>query len=295
METVVVFLDYWNVYQGARRTFFDGQASTHGHVDPFKLGRLIASRGPAGTDRVLAQVRVYRGVPSLEKDPKGNAAAERQIEAHNHVDSASEEAIRGRLRATHPYEDYPLVHHVLRTLHYPANWPHTRENPREKGVDVQLAVDFVTGALARRFDVGIIMSADTDFEPVLETVLMTDYDIDWPYFFPPDVDSDDGDSVDDFFVSADNINQALRSRVEVAAWKPAKGHGSRLRPRGGYPFALPDVIGTISIESGEVVSYEPGEEPPDPTAGRRRQRTWCHWLSQDDYDTVADLREYTSG
>ena len=43
VESVVVFLDYQNVYHGARRAFFDGKGpSSWGNVWPLALGRLIA-------------------------------------------------------------------------------------------------------------------------------------------------------------------------------------------------------------------------------------------------------------
>ncbi len=55
--------------------------------------------------------------------------------------------------------------------------PHTRplnyrdpDNPREKGIDVSLAVDFVAGAIRGDFEVGIIFSEDTDLHPALEAV-----------------------------------------------------------------------------------------------------------------------------
>lgn len=40
----------------------------------------------------------------------------------------------------------------------------------EKGIDVQLAVDMVRLALHRRYDAAILVSADTDLLPAVETV-----------------------------------------------------------------------------------------------------------------------------
>ncbi len=42
---------------------------------------------------------------------------------------------------------------------------------QEKGVDVSLAIDFVAGAVAGTFDVGVIFSTDSDLTPALEFVL----------------------------------------------------------------------------------------------------------------------------
>ena len=41
---------------------------------------------------------------------------------------------------------------------------------REKGIDVNLAADFVDGAHRGAYDVGIIFSLDADFEPAIELV-----------------------------------------------------------------------------------------------------------------------------
>jgi hypothetical protein len=58
---------------------------------------------------------------------------------------------------------------ITRSLRYPSDWPQTRA--QEKGVDVALAIDFVQMALLGEFDVGVIMSTDTDLRPALEAVL----------------------------------------------------------------------------------------------------------------------------
>lgn len=48
--------------------------------------------------------------------------------------------------------------------------------PREKGIDVQLAIDFATFAVQGRYDVGILFSTDTDLIPALDAV----YDLGGP-------------------------------------------------------------------------------------------------------------------
>lgn len=57
---------------------------------------------------------------------------------------------------------------IMRTLRYPRDWPQVK--PEEKGIDVALAVDFVTMAVRGEYDVGILMSTDTDLKPALEAV-----------------------------------------------------------------------------------------------------------------------------
>ena len=84
---------------------------------------------------------------------------------------------------------------VARALRYPAAYP--REKPEEKGIDVALAVDFVMMAARDEYDVGILMSTDTDLVPALEAV-----------------------------------SESRGPRCEVAAWKNLRGGSSRLAVRG---------------------------------------------------------------
>jgi uncharacterized LabA/DUF88 family protein len=150
-DRVVVFVDYQNVYKGARACF-EGLAAPHtaGQISPLGLGLRIVEASPY--DRVLTQVRVYRGRPDATRDPKGYGACTRQVDI---------------------WRQDPRVVCTLRTLQYPRGWPATHaagEAPREKGIDVALAIDFVAMAVRREYDVGILMSTDTDLKPALEVV-----------------------------------------------------------------------------------------------------------------------------
>ncbi len=147
-DRVVLFIDYFNVYMGARESFYPpGDFHTVGQFDPIALGELIASRAPPGFERTLQEVRIYFGRPEAEKDPTGYAANRRQ--------SVAWEAAG--------------VTVIARPLKYPPDWPKSKK--REKGIDVALAVDFVTMAIDGKYDVGIIFSTDTDLLPALEDVL----------------------------------------------------------------------------------------------------------------------------
>jgi hypothetical protein len=57
----------------------------------------------------------------------------------------------------------------VRALRYPRGYPTLP--PQEKGVDVKLAVDFVAMAIRGEYDVGILMSEDTDLKPAIEAVI----------------------------------------------------------------------------------------------------------------------------
>lgn len=147
MIRVVAFIDYQNVYSRARGLFHDPfKESSAGQVNPLKLADLITLKGLA--DRELQEVRVYRGQPDSSKEPKTYGANRRQCNA---------------------WRLLPKVTVITRPLRYPARWPEARAE--EKGIDVALAIDFVKMAVRREYDVGIIMSTDTDLKPALEAVI----------------------------------------------------------------------------------------------------------------------------
>jgi uncharacterized LabA/DUF88 family protein len=146
-DRVVLFIDLQNTYRGARDAFFTHPASyIDGQFDPIAIGNLICDRAPAGFNRVLHEVRVYTGRPDSSKNPKGYAAHMRQCAAW----------------------EAQGVKVVARALRYPPDYPDRK--PEEKGIDVQLAVEFIAGAIEGAYDVGIIFSTDTDLRPALEYV-----------------------------------------------------------------------------------------------------------------------------
>lgn len=146
-DRVVVFLDWQNLYKGARDAFHDRQAPSRlGMVDPLRLARRLVELS-SGRGRELAGVRVYRGQPDPTRDPMGYTANRRQQTAW---ERAGITVIQGPLR-------------------YPKAWP--AEKAQEKGVDVALAVDFVMLGITGDYDVGILMSTDTDLKPALEAVV----------------------------------------------------------------------------------------------------------------------------
>lgn len=147
-DRVVVYIDWQNTYRGARETFCAKDTfHTEGQIDPVKLAELLCVRGSTdGTQRELSQVRVYTGRPDSSRDSKGYGANQRQMAAWQKAGA--------------------MV--IARTLRYPPGYP--RVKAQEKGIDVALAIDFVMGAIDSRYDVGIIVSTDTDLRPALEVV-----------------------------------------------------------------------------------------------------------------------------
>lgn len=147
---VVTFVDYQNSHFGALRAFWSRSTSPAlGHINPRALGELLVARRTAyGLPCQLAEVRVYRGSPEPRRQPKAAAANDRQAEAWTWL---------GKTRV------------IRRPLRYPRKWP--VEPAQEKGIDVAIAVDMVRLAIERAYDVGVLVSADTDLLPALEAVV----------------------------------------------------------------------------------------------------------------------------
>jgi hypothetical protein len=83
MTRVAVFIDYQNVYRGARTAFGLEQASfVEGQINPLLVGRLLTDLGRrVDPHRELVAVRIYRGEPSPSRSPVGQAACQRQVAA----------------------------------------------------------------------------------------------------------------------------------------------------------------------------------------------------------------------
>lgn len=140
---VAVFIDYQNSYRGARRAFFNEWDETVvGQVHPRRLA--LKLKGVGDDSRELTAVRVYRGMPVAKHAKDAAAAADRQVAL---------------------WQAQELVNPITRSLNY-----RDPDNPREKGIDVSLAVDYVMMAYRDEYDVGILFSEDTDLVPALEAV-----------------------------------------------------------------------------------------------------------------------------
>lgn len=153
---VAVFLDWQNVYMRAREAFHEfSEPPWKGQVDPADLAHVLfqdyARRHP-DEQLELTEVRIYRGRPTQQQDAKGYAAFQRQ-------------AAR--------WTDNHKIRPHFNDLRYPDDWGSDScvDKPREKGIDVALAVDLVTGATDRAFEVAIVMSADYDLVPAIDYVV----------------------------------------------------------------------------------------------------------------------------
>jgi hypothetical protein len=116
-----------NVYHGAREAF-EMKTYFHmaGQVYPMALAHRIAGKYVPGSTRHAREVRVYWGRPDPRIDSKTYAAHMRQSAFWK--------------------RSGPVVVRT-RALRYPPRWPDLPA--QEKGVDVQLAIDYVMGIMRR--------------------------------------------------------------------------------------------------------------------------------------------------
>jgi uncharacterized LabA/DUF88 family protein len=179
----VIFIDYQNVYMGARRAFAPDQsvASPFGQFNPSLLAQKIMDRNHKISK--IAEIRIYRGLPLASYDKKGHVSAMTQINY---------------------WTKDPRISVITRPLSYRRiSGPDVpRKIMMEKGIDVSLAIDFVTQAIKGEYDLGIIFSSDTDLKPALE------------------------------FVNSDNVE----AKAQVAAWRPDQGNYPRLSTGNNQPY-----------------------------------------------------------
>ena len=119
------------------------RGNPEGEVDfrPLALARILTQ----GAERELQEARAYTGVPSPDRDARGHGAMQRRLQAWK--------------------ADAP---EIVRVRERPLRYPPPRG--REKGIDVQLAIDFVRKAIDNAYDAAILASADSDLVPALEFV-----------------------------------------------------------------------------------------------------------------------------
>jgi len=142
-ERLAVFLDYQNVHLVAHGLFQEYGSPVHASIiHPVRVAELITLKRKIASE--LAFIRVFRGRPNPAHHPLPTAAFDAQK-------SAWERDTRCKV--------------VARDLNY-RGWPD--QPPREKGVDVALAISLVESALLCEYDAAVVFSGDTDLMPALE-------------------------------------------------------------------------------------------------------------------------------
>ncbi|MBO0804108.1 MAG: NYN domain-containing protein [Nocardiopsaceae bacterium] len=151
-----MLIDYQNIHLTAHDLFAPrGTRVRESLVHPLAFAeRVIEARAarqqiPAQRVTRLDAVKVFRGTPSNQREPGLYSAAQRQ--------SAM-------------WSRDPRVNVTYRTLRYPGDWGQAwcSERPREKGIDVLIALELVDQARAGTHHIVILASHDTDMEPAIE-------------------------------------------------------------------------------------------------------------------------------
>jgi uncharacterized LabA/DUF88 family protein len=147
---VGVFIDWQNCYRTARDAFDFRGSGVAGNVNPLLLAAgLTKARLSGQGEGRLTKVRIYTGRASQKRDTRTYAANRRQFQGWKNLAP-------------------DLVDVIVRTLDYSLGMP------REKGIDVQLAIDLVrTSLFAPEHDVAVLVSADTDLLPAVELIAQT--------------------------------------------------------------------------------------------------------------------------
>lgn len=154
--TVCLIVDYQNIHLTAHDLFAPRGTPVRGSlVDPLSFAEKVVEvrsarqQIPRQKTARLEAVNVFRGSPSNHREPGLYSAAQRQ-------------------RAM--WSRDPRVNVAYRTLRYPGNWGQSwcTDRPREKGIDVLVALDLVDQAQTGAFDIVILASHDTDMEPAVE-------------------------------------------------------------------------------------------------------------------------------
>jgi uncharacterized LabA/DUF88 family protein len=144
-ENVAIFLDFQNVHLTGHGLYGGGSERYRCVPDPCRLADLIASRRSRPSE--AAAIRVYRGRPDPNHEPIPPAANDAQ---------ASQWSRDHRVQV------------IRRQLNY-RDWPN--QPPREKGIDVSIAVDLMHLAFRKQYDALVLFSSDTDLLPALESVV----------------------------------------------------------------------------------------------------------------------------
>lgn len=147
-KRVAVFIDWQNTWHAAREAFgWTAFPNEYGNYSPLSLAELLAEGHGRGSRGQLVRVNIHRGLPSNARDPQGYGAVRRQAQAWI---AENPELIVPRLRPLRYYGE--------------------EAEPREKGVDVDMAIEAVRFVLEDRCDVAVLFSHDTDLIPAIDAI-----------------------------------------------------------------------------------------------------------------------------
>jgi uncharacterized LabA/DUF88 family protein len=155
VKNVVAFFDGQNLYQHAKDAF----GYHHPNYDPCKLHKAVCTaRGWRPT-----LTRFYTGVPSQVESPMWAAYWS------NRVIALKRAGVVVTTRQLRYRKEVVRDEHGTPILDAGGN-PKTIITPQEKGVDVRLALDLVSLARKKQFDIALVFSQDQDLQEVVQEV-----------------------------------------------------------------------------------------------------------------------------
>jgi uncharacterized LabA/DUF88 family protein len=151
-KNVVAFIDGQNLYRHAKDAF----GHHHPNYDPIRLHEAVCKSH--GWRKTLT--RFYTGVPSQLESPMWAAYWSNRVLAMKRVGiHVTTRPIRYHKEAVKD-QDGKIILNKDGT-------PKTITMPQEKGIDVRLALDLVSLARTKQFDIALIFSQDQDLQEVV--------------------------------------------------------------------------------------------------------------------------------
>lgn len=154
-KNAMAFIDGQNLYQHAKAAF----GHHHPNFDPVKLHKAVCVK--CGWRATLT--RFYTGIPSPAESPMWSGYWSNRVLAMKRAGVV--------VTTRHLRYRKEEVRNSLGELQLDADgMPQTITTPQEKGIDVRLALDLVSLARKRQFDIALIFSQDQDLQEVVHEI-----------------------------------------------------------------------------------------------------------------------------
>lgn len=147
VKRAAVFVDGQNLFHSARESF----GYTYPNYDVMGLAGALC----AVQQWQLEQVRFYTGIPDASDDPVWN---------HFWTHKLATMGRQGVVVFSRP------LRYRNRTVSLPDGTQHTFLTAEEKGIDVRIALDVISLAHAREYDVALVLSQDQDLSEVAQEI-----------------------------------------------------------------------------------------------------------------------------
>jgi len=147
VKRAMAFFDAQNLYQHAMAAF----GHHHPNFDPLKLHEAVCKEH----GWISNLVRFYTGVPDPARDPMWSGYWNSRILA---------------LKRTGVHVTTRKLRYREERIHLPDGSTKTVVTPQEKGIDVRLALDIVSCARTRQYDVAVVYSQDQDLAEIVQEV-----------------------------------------------------------------------------------------------------------------------------